>query len=82
MPIPEQYKKFCENGEDVIECAYILHRDCPNTCKYSREIAGVNQFLKIRIKTGIERFLERYPDWLGVGGIINVPDEIKGEFER
>ena len=41
MGIPETYQQFCKEGDAVIECRYIMHRDCPGTCKYAREIIGI-----------------------------------------
>ena len=32
-------------------------------------------------KTGLQRFIERYGDnYLGIGAVVNVPDEMKREF--
>ena len=66
--IPPQYKQFC-NSSGVIACNYHANENCPGTC-------GMVLRLKQGTKTGIERFMERYPNWnqLGIGAMVVLPE--------
>ena len=41
MTLPKHYQKNCNQTETSIECRAIMHKDCPSTCLYSQQIAGV-----------------------------------------
>ena len=59
--IPQIYKQYCNTPTGVIiDCPYFVSPECPNTCGYAKRIkAGISH----RAKTGLERFLRRYPDY-------------------
>ena len=46
------------------DCYFFMHICCPQTCYYSTRIM---KGIAHTVKTGIERFFDKYPNWLGVG---------------
>jgi len=73
--IPDNYlKKFC-NAKGILGCDYFIDLQCPNTCSFASRI---NQGISHTSKSGLERFKERYPEWLGIGAMVLSEGEIIG----
>ncbi len=53
MGIPEIYKQHCKSKRNI-DCPYLLHRDCPNSCAYAKEIAGMFVGSKLGPVKGLE----------------------------
>ncbi len=66
--IPENYKQFCKSPS-ILACDYYIDKDCPNTCGMARRL---KQGIKHRSRTGLERFERKYPEYLGIGTIVNL----------
>ena len=69
MSIPESYKQFC-NSPAVESCEWYMHDDCIKTCGMAQRIKkGISHLSK----TGMERFLEKYPNYkeqIGIGAMV------------
>jgi len=77
--IPKLYSDNCKEQDKVIECKYIIHKDCPNTCKYSKEISGVYQSqTSVPTKTGLEKFIAKYGRNWRMVAFSEIPGEING----
>lgn len=70
----EDLIKYCNEQKGIITKCYGFGKDyCPKTCKYART-------KMVSVKTGLERFNDRYPnyrnDWndnnIGIGAIVNI----------
>jgi len=55
--IPEYLN--CKSKE-ITNCDFYMHTDCKETCNYAQRI---QKGIKHRARTGLERFLSRFPSW-------------------
>jgi len=65
--LPNNILSNCNNKKKSLECNFFMHEDCPETCKYAKDILGTKP-----AKTDYERFRERQidPSKLFIGSLI------------
>ena len=51
----------CEN-EEMIECKYVMLKECPRTCAYYREIIGIDIGVGAICDSGLIKRLEKQND--------------------